>query len=369
MAIRPFGNQRDGDEAVPGPLRREAMMAENPATPARATPAERAAYALMAAGLLAVLHYHLVAALLAGLLVHALLHRLTGQIAGRIVSHAAAKVFAASLMGLFAAAIATGAVLLLVGLVRGRVGDLPAVFEKMAEVLDETSLWLAQRGGPPLIPEAARDAEQLKEAVVEWLRTHARQVQGAGGTLGRIILHAAFGIALGLLVFFHRPLPSAGPLAHALAGRVRRLAEAFEAIVFAQVKISAINTTLTALYLLAALPVLGIHLPFAGTLVAITFLAGLLPVVGNLLSNAAIVVLSLGVSVAVAVASLLFLVVVHKLEYVLNAHIVGVEIKAAAWEILAALLVAEAAFGVPGVVVAPIYYAYAKRELQDRGLV
>ena len=134
----------------------------------------------------------------------------------------------------------------------------------------------------------------------------------------------------------------------------------FEAIVFAQVKISAINTAFTAIYLLAALPLFGKPLPFAGTLVAVTFPSGLIPVVGNLLSNTVIVVVSLGVSAWVAVASLLFLVVVHKLEYVLNAHIVGVEISAAAWEILTALFVFEAVFGVPGVIVAPIAYAYAK---------
>jgi predicted PurR-regulated permease PerM len=160
-----------------------------------------------------------------------------------------------------------------------------------------------------------------------------------------------------------------GPLARALVERLRRLEAAFELIVFAQVKISAINTALTGLYLLAALPLFGVRLPFAGTLVAVTFVTGLLPVVGNLLSNAVIVVTSLSVSVWVAVASLAFLVVVHKLEYLINARIVGGEIRAAAWEILLALFAFEAAFGVPGVVMAPIVYAYAKGELTDRGLV
>jgi len=37
--------------------------------------------------------------------------------------------------------------------------------------------------------------------------------------------------------------------------------------------------------------------------------------------------------------------------------------------LLPAMLAMEAAFGLPGVVAAPIYYAYAKRELADRGLV
>lgn len=95
----------------------------------------------------------------------------------------------------------------------------------------------------------------------------------------------------------------------------------------------------------------------------------LIPVVGNLLSNTVIVVIALGVSSWIALLSLAFLVVIHKLEYVLNARIVGGEINAAAWEILVALFAAEAVFGVPGVIAAPIIYAYGKKELQDRGLV
>ena len=99
----------------------------------------------------------------------------------------------------------------------------------------------------------------------------------------------------------------------------------------------------------------------SGTLVAVTFLTGLVPVVGNLVSNTAIVVISLGSSVWVAVSSLAFLIAIHKLEYFVNARIVGARIDAAAWEILIALLAFEAAFGVPGLVLAPILYAYASR--------
>jgi hypothetical protein len=44
----------------------------------------------------------------------------------------------------------------------------------------------------------------------------------------------------------------------------------------------------------------------------------------------------------VAVASLVFLVVIHKLEYFINARI------AAAWEILLAVLAFEVAFGLAG---------------------
>ena len=103
---------------------------------------------------------------------------------------------------------------------------------------------------------------------------------------------------------------------------------------FAQVRISAVNTTLTGLYLFVALPLAGVHLPLAKTVLVIAFLVGLLPVVGNLVSNTIIVILSLSVSLPVAIASLIFLVVIHKLEYFLNAHMIGTQVHAHAWELL-----------------------------------
>ena len=97
-----------------------------------------------------------------------------------------------------------------------------------------------------------------------------------------------------------------------------------------------------------------------------TLVAGLLPVVGNLVSNTAIVVLSFGTAPWLALVSLGFLVGVHKLEYLVNARIVGNRIGAEAWEIFLSIVVLEVAFGVPGVVLAPILYAWAKGELRRR---
>jgi predicted PurR-regulated permease PerM len=70
-----------------------------------------------------------------------------------------------------------------------------------------------------------------------------------------------------------------------------------------------------------------------------------------------------------ASAALIFLIVIHKLEYFLNARIVGAQINARAWELLAAMLLMEAACGIAGVVAAPIYYAYMKDELTAQELV
>ena len=98
-------------------------------------------------------------------------------------------------------------------------------------------------------------------------------------------------------------------------------------------------------------------------MIVMTFVAGLIPVIGNLISNVVVVIVSLSMSPFVAIGSLIYLVAIHKLEYFLNARLVGTQIEARAWELLLAMLLMEAAFGIAGLIAAPIYYAYLKDEL------
>ena len=79
--------------------------------------------------------------------------------------------------------------------------------------------------------------------------------------------------------------------------------------------------------------------------------------------------ISLGVSPGVGVASLLFLVLIHKAEYFMNARIVGHEVQATAWELLTAMLLFEAAFGIAGLVAAPVVYAWLKAEVKELGMI
>jgi hypothetical protein len=78
---------------------------------------------------------------------------------------------------------------------------------------------------------------------------------------------------------------------------------------------------------------------------------------------------SLSVSPYVALGSLIYLVAIHKLEYLLNARIVGRQIEARAWELLLAMLLMEAMLGIAGLIAAPIHYAYLKDELIAAGWV
>src|SRR5262249_49924466 len=179
----------------------------------------------------------------------------------------------------------------------------------------------------------------LKDDVAQWLGSHSTQLESMGRMLGRGLAHLLLGMIIGALVSL-RDVVSGLPLqpfAAALLERVRRLADAFRRVVFAQVRIAAINAVLTGIYLMVALPLFGIHLPFAKTLILITFLCGLIPVIGNLISNTVIVLVSLSQSLPMAIASLVFLVVIHKLEYFLNARVVGTQIRARPWELVLAM--------------------------------
>ena len=197
------------------------------------------------------------------------------------------------------------------------------------------------------------------------------QLQVAGADIGRTFMHVILGMVIGALLSLEQAVSSAGggPLTAELARRGLRLSRAFRQVVFAQIWISGINAALTALYLIVLLPLFGITLPFAKTLVTLTFVVGLLPILGNLISNTVIFIVSLSHSLGVAFAALAYLVVIHKLEYFLNARIIGSQIRAKAWEMLLAMLFLESAFGIPGLIAAPIYNAYLKSELRDKGLV
>ena len=193
-----------------------------------------------------------------------------------------------------------------------------------------------------------------------------------GEKAGRVTVHLLLGMIIGAMVALHDSTDephAVRPLSGALRQRLLHLHQAFEQIVFAQVKIASINAALMALYLLVILPLAGVTLPLIKSMIVITFFAGLIPVAGNLVSNTILVIVALSISPQVAVASLVFMMVVHKLEYFLNARIVGAKIEARPWELLVAILAMETVFGLPGLVAAPVFYAYLKRELFQRGLI
>ena len=317
------------------------------------------AWILMVFAMLFVLHVHLLPALLAGLLVFELVHIISPYIARRLPGKGD-KVIAVALLAVLIIGLLTLIGMGLVALLRSDSGGLTLLIGQMAEIIADSRKILPEWVDSHL----PANAVTLQQTVTEWLRAHSKDIQFLGKEAGRHIAHMLIAMVIGAMLALREATQRDRypAFARSMVDRVTLFADAFRNIVFAQVRISAINAAFTGIYLAVVLPIFGIELPFTKTMILITFIVGLLPVVGNLISNTIIVVVSMSHSLGIALSSLLFLVVIHKLEYFLNARIVGGQIRAHAWELLVAMLTMEAAFGIPGIVAAPIYYAYIKSE-------
>ena len=139
--------------------------------------------------------------------------------------------------------------------------------------------------------------------------------------------------------------------------RFRDFYRCFATVMGAQITISLVNTGLTAIFLIAA------GMPHASLLVGVTFLCGLVPIVGNLVSNTIIVFVALTVSPKLAIFALVFLVLIHKLEYFLNSKIIGDRIRNPVWLTLIALIIGERLMGIPGLILAPVVLNYLRVEM------
>lgn len=142
-----------------------------------------------------------------------------------------------------------------------------------------------------------------------------------------------------------------------ITARFTEFYRSFSTVIGAQMTISAINTVLTAIFVFA------MQLPYAPVVIGLTFLCGLFPIVGNVVSNTVIVFIGFLVSPKVAIGALIFLVVIHKLEYFLNSKIIGARIRNPIWLTLIGLIVGEKLMGVPGMILSPVVLNYLRVEM------
>ena len=141
-----------------------------------------------------------------------------------------------------------------------------------------------------------------------------------------------------------------------LGVRFQTFYSSFAKVIGAQITISSINTLLTAVFVIWN----GYH--YIMVIMVLTFLCGLLPIIGNIMSNTLIVGVGFTVSPRVALFALIFLVVIHKLEYFLNSKIIGDRIKNPMWLTLVGLVLGEKLMGIPGMILAPVVLHYIKVE-------
>jgi predicted PurR-regulated permease PerM len=142
-----------------------------------------------------------------------------------------------------------------------------------------------------------------------------------------------------------------------------KLSQSFRFVVFAQVKVAAFNSSIIAIFLFIASPILGWNIPYAKTLVLLTFVCGLLPIIGNLIANSITFIIALTVSFPAAMTALVVSMLIHKLEYLIISKSLGADIGSDVWELLIVLFTGELLFGTSGLIFAPILYAFFKKEM------
>jgi predicted PurR-regulated permease PerM len=233
---------------------------------------------------------------------------------------------------------------------------------------------IAQNAIPRIIDYATKqgvdlpfhDVDSLKTLVLASLTDQLRHL----GNFARIatkefaflIIGAVVSVSLFLTPRFERGDPVRlgrnlyAQFCDELTERFASFFRSFERVMGAQLIISGINTVLTSIF------VLSVGLPNPVVVIVLTFLSGLLPVVGNLISNSVIVCIAFTRSPELAFACLAFLVVIHKLEYFLNSKIIGDRIKNPVWLTLLALILGERLMGIPGMILAPVVLHFIKVE-------
>jgi predicted PurR-regulated permease PerM len=241
---------------------------------------------------------------------------------------------------------------------------LPAIADTS---IPSASAWAEQRQ----IELPFTDFESLRAALIGALKEEAHYLQGVAHVARSTVTAVAFsimGIAAAGSLFLKVGFGPSGTTQGAtnnfysicskeVAKRFRDFYRCFATVMGAQIIISLINTALTGLFVVA------VRLPYAPLLIAITFLCGLVPIVGNLVSNTVIVFVALTASLKSAVGALVFLVVIHKLEYFLNSKIIGDRIRNPVWLTLIALIIGERLMGIPGLILAPVVLNYLRVEM------
>ena len=215
------------------------------------------------------------------------------------------------------------------------------------------------------------DFDSLRAVIVDELKQEAHYLQSiahfAGSTVSVLVMSIiaiVIACSLSLKADFHDDSTPPGARNNLyfiygaeISDRFRDFYHSFATVMGAQITISLINTGLTGIFLIA------VQLPHAALLIATTFSCGLVPIVGNLVSNTIITFVALSISLKLALAALVFLVIVHKLEYFLNSKIIGQRIRNPVWLTLIALVIGERLMGIPGLVLAPVVLNYVRVEM------
>jgi predicted PurR-regulated permease PerM len=312
----------------------------------------RFSFAVLAATLVLVGFLHLGAPLLVLLFSYFVLTRLGGFIRNKWLALA---VFLLVVAGITYASI---------HFTRAAIVALPKIAENS---IPSASAWAQARE----IDLPFTDFESLKTVAMDALKEqvhYLRNFANFARNATTLVVFVIIGVVAAVSLFFNSQLDlfrESHAVRHNLysiccdeiSARFREFYNSFATVMGAQMTISCINTVLTSIFVLA------MGLPYAPVIIGITFLCGLVPIVGNVVSNTVIVFVGFIVSPRVAIGALIFLIVIHKLEYFLNSKIIGDRIRNPIWLTLFGLIVGEKLMGIPGMILSPVVLNYLRVEL------
>src|SRR5262249_50274092 len=155
---------------------------------------EIAAWIAVAAAVLFALYHHLLSAVLSGLLVYAMVHRIAVQLKQRKLAHGKTQLVAVLILSGLLIVVSTIIVFALIAILRGHVGDIPELMQRIAKDLVQFRGWFISQ---TWIPKPEENYEKL----MKWIYTQADDWKPGGEksthalvSTGHIVFHSLIGI-------------------------------------------------------------------------------------------------------------------------------------------------------------------------------
>lgn len=224
------------------------------------------------------------------------------------------------------------------------------------------------------LPEGLQDSlpdsqAELYEMVRRSMGNSMGQIKHLGGVGFFVFLQLVFALILGISAGLMRYSSDRRPLSTAWTEAMGSYVRSFTLLMGAQVYVSMWNTFCTAVFIFGVLPLVDVVLPFRELLLVFTAVASLIPAAGNIMANSLILMLTIRYGPLVALGSVAYLFVIHKLEYFVNGYFIGRHVRASVPEMLITIILGEVLFGLPGLITGPVTYAFIKAHFQRWGWV
>jgi len=312
------------------------------------------------------IYFHLIPALIAGLTTYTVIQGVENIFLTKLNIGKRSKLLATILISALIVVGLTYLSMAIVSWIQTIISDPNAIVESIQSILEKTMNDL-----PPSVHEyIPSNIQEIQNSLLAFTKEHMAVFQNIGKGTAHTLITILLGMIIGVFVAYSKNKDDSKeqapekPFTIQFFETVHQYALSFKHVAVAQVAISIFNTILTTVLLTIIFPILDIHVPFVKSLILGTFLFGLIPILGNIIVNCMVVIAALSVSIFAGSLALAFLIAIHKIEYFLNAKIVGGNINATSYELLIVMVLFESIFGLAGLVIAPILYAFLKSTLK-----